>query len=211
MRAGQPFLDKEALALLSGIHYKMQHFKPPSWPKMKLRLSTFNMHRKIGYRNLNNDTINFLPLITCMNERDSLNPFIPVTCSRKPAFFCPPTVLSPSLLLVLISSHSVFVAPTLERNQKPCAGQKEGPYGSQNVSLTHLSSRNQVQLEPDGKENWFQLCLKNHGFKLGAESWRFEKPHYDVFCLSLTFELLHKILSLSYFRNTRLPCGDNLV
>lgn len=152
MIAGQPFLDKEALALLSGIHYKMQHFKPPSWPKMKLRLSTFNMHRKIGYKISNNDPINVLPLITCMNERDSLIPCLPVTCSKKPASFCPPTVLSPSLLLVLSSSHNVFVAPTLERNQKPCAGQKEDPCGSQNVTLTHLSSRDQVQLKPDGRK-----------------------------------------------------------
>ena len=65
--------------------------------------------------------------------------------------------------------------------------------------------------EPDSSQNraprkTSQRCFRSHWFRLRAESWRFSKPHCDVFYLKR-----HKTLSLNYFRNTRIPCRNNLI
>ena len=65
--------------------------------------------------------------------------------------------------------------------------------------------------EPDSSQNraprkTSQRCFRSHWFRLRAESWRFSKPHYDGFYLKK-----HKTLSFNYFRNTRIPCRNNLI
>lgn len=113
-------------------------------------------------------------------------------------------------LLVLITSLRVFVVPTLQRRSgtlragrekslfQKLLWEEERSLWSQNVSLTPARTGRQGKRPSDASEVI--------GFRLRAESWRFSKPHYDVFYLKK-----HKTLSFNYFRNTRIPCRNNLI
>lgn len=70
-----------------------------------------------------------------------------------------------------------------------------------------LWSQNVSRLQPEqAPRKASQRASEVIGFRLRAESWRFQNHTMMSFILKR-----HKTLSFSYFRNTRIPCRNNLI